>query len=122
MAETRKYSGNSGAEDRFIELFCSTFGAEKGQYVYLQYPMVDIYGGHRSIDFALKMPDGRVAIEVDGTQFHRRGSNQGQRDQLKDSILEAIGLPLLRLSTNGSQEKEKIAQALSRANQLSASI
>lgn len=32
---------------------------------------------------------------------------------MKDSILEPIGLPLLRLSTAGSQEKEKIAQALS---------
>ena len=27
-----KASGNSGAEDRFIELFCDTFGPEKGQY------------------------------------------------------------------------------------------
>ena len=60
----------------------------------------------------------KLAIEVDGTQFHRRGSNQGQRDQLKDSILEAIGLPLLRLSTNGSQEKVKIVQALSKADSL----
>ena len=105
-------SGNSGAEDWFIELFCETFGAEKGQYVYLQYPMTDIYGKHRSIDFALQTPDGRVAIEVDGTQFHRHGSNQGQRDAIKDAILATIGLPLLRLSTNGSQEKEKIAKAL----------
>lgn len=64
----------------------------------------------------------KLAIEVDGTQFHRRGSNQGQRDQLKDSILEAIGLPLLRLGTNGSQEKEKIAQALSRATNLNSAI
>ena len=55
----------------------------------------------------------KLAIEVDGTQYHRRGSHQGQRDAIKDSILKAIGLPLLRLSTNGSQEKEKIAQALS---------
>lgn len=54
----------------------------------------------------------KLAIEVDGTQYHRRGSHQGQRDAIKDSILEAIGLPLRRLSTNGSQEKEKIAQAL----------
>ena len=60
----------------------------------------------------------KLAIEVDGTQFHRRGSNQGQRDQLKDSILEAIGLPLLRLSTTGSQEKVKIVQALSKADSL----
>ena len=54
----------------------------------------------------------KLAIEVDGTQFHRRNSDQGQRDLIKDSILQAIGLPLLRLSTNGSQEKEKIAHAL----------
>ena len=56
----------------------------------------------------------KLAIEVDGTRFHRFGSNQGKRDAIKDSILDAIGLPLLRLSTAGSQEKEKIAQALSR--------
>jgi len=66
-----KSSGNSGSEDRFIELFCDTFGPEQDQYVYLQYPFVDIYGGHRTIDFALKMPDGRVAIEVDGNTWHQ---------------------------------------------------
>jgi len=55
----------------------------------------------------------KLAIEVDGTQYHKRNSDQGQRDMMKDSILAAIGLPLLRLSTAGSQEKERIAQALS---------
>lgn len=56
----------------------------------------------------------KLAIEVDGTQYHKGESAQGQRDRIKDSILETIGLPLLRLSTAGSGEKEKIAQALSR--------
>ena len=56
----------------------------------------------------------RLAIEVDGTQYHRSGSSQSQRDVLKDSVLAAIGLPLLRLSTAGSREKERIEQALSR--------
>ena len=32
MAVIRNNAGNSGAEDRFIEIFCDTFGAEKGQY------------------------------------------------------------------------------------------
>ena len=54
----------------------------------------------------------RLAIEVDGTQYHKKGSDQGHRDSLKDSVLAAIGLPLLRLSTMGSQEKEKIWLAL----------
>ncbi len=54
-----------------------------------------------------------LAIEVDGTQFHRLSSDQKQRDIIKDSILASIGLPLLRLRTNGSLEKERIMQALS---------
>lgn len=69
----RKSSGNSGSEDRFIELFCEAFGAENGQYVYLQYPIVDIYGKHRTIDFAVNLPDGRVAFEIDGNQWHQPG-------------------------------------------------
>ena len=56
----------------------------------------------------------KLAIEVDGTQYHKTSSNQGRRDVMKDSILASIGLPLLRLSTAGSQEKEKIRQALSK--------
>ena len=55
----------------------------------------------------------KLAIEVDGTQYHKTSSDQGKRDVMKDSILKAIGLPLLRLSTTGSQEKEKISHALS---------
>lgn len=55
----------------------------------------------------------KLAIEVDGTQYHKASSDQGRRDVMKDSILAAIGLRLLRLSTAGSQEKEKIAQAFS---------
>ena len=56
----------------------------------------------------------KLVIEVDGVQYHKRGSDQGRRDAIKDSVLAAIGLPLLRLSTAGSQEKEKISLALSR--------
>ena len=58
----------------------------------------------------------KLAIEVDGTQYHKENSDQGQRDKLKDSVLAAIGITLLRLSTAGSGEKEKIAQALSSSN------
>ena len=53
-----------------------------------------------------------LAIEVDGTRYHKANSSQGQRDSLKDSILESIHLPLLRLSTAGSGEVEKLSQAL----------
>lgn len=74
--------------------------------------------GHRSgahVDFLLyhkmdKQP--LLAIEVDGTTSHLSGSRQAERDRLKDSILQKCGLPLLRLPTHGSGEREKINTAL----------
>lgn len=60
----------SEAEEKFIQLFCDVFGPGKGQYVYLQYPVVDIYGRHRTIDFAIKSAFGKVAFEIDGTTWH----------------------------------------------------
>ena len=84
--KTTKHGGNSGTEDRFIELFCEAFGAEKGRYVYLQYPMVDIYGGHRTIDFAVNLPEGRVAVEVDGNTWHQPG--KVSQDKYHDDLLK----------------------------------
>ena len=55
-----------------------------------------------------------LAIEVDGTGFHEAGSKQAERDMKKNSILEKCGVPLLRLRTDGSGEKEKIRNALKR--------
>ena len=53
-----------------------------------------------------------LAIEVDGTGFHEAGSKQAKRDMKKNSILEKCAVPLLRLRTDGSGEKEKIRTAL----------
>lgn len=33
-------------------------------------PCVDIYGGHRYIDFALESPESKIAIEIDGETYH----------------------------------------------------
>ncbi len=49
-----------------------------------------------------------VAIETDGYKYHQKGTKQHERDLMKDHILELCGLPLVRLSTNGSGEKERI--------------
>ena len=54
-----------------------------------------------------------LAIETDGYNFHHHETEQYQRDQMKNHILDVYGLPLLRLSTTGSSEKEKIVAMLS---------
>lgn len=53
-----------------------------------------------------------LAIEVDGYEFHKTGTQQASRDRLKDQILKQNEIPLLRLSTVGSREKERIIQKL----------
>lgn len=55
-----------------------------------------------------------MAVEEDGYAFHKEGSAQYQRDRMKDTILEKYGIPILRLSTNGSNEKQKLMDKLDR--------
>lgn len=68
------------------------------------------------IDFLIYNKLGKdpvLAIEVDGVEYHRYGSQQEKRDRIKDKILEKYGLPLLRFTTNGSSEKETLIKKLS---------
>lgn len=53
-----------------------------------------------------------LAIETDGYSFHNEQTEQYQRDRLKDKILNNYGLPLLRLSTVGYGEEQRIVDAL----------
>lgn len=53
-----------------------------------------------------------LAIEVDGAAYHPLDSIQAERDRKKNHIFEKCGIPLLRLRTDGSGEKEKIEQYL----------
>ncbi|MDO7787365.1 AAA domain-containing protein [Desulforamulus aquiferis] len=54
-----------------------------------------------------------LVVEVDGFAFHENNPVQKHRDMLKDMILAKYGVPLLRLPTNGSREREKIQKILS---------
>lgn len=47
---------------------------------------MDIYGGHRTIDFAVKVPDGKIAIEVDGNTWHQPG--KVSQDKYHDDLLK----------------------------------
>ena len=52
-----------------------------------------------------------LAIEVDGFAYHNT-EKQRERDCIKDEMLHKYGIPLLRLSTTGSGEREKIQSKL----------
>lgn len=53
-----------------------------------------------------------LAVEVDGFHYHKEGTQQAERDQLKNSIFAKYEIPLLRLPTNGSGEIQKIKAQL----------
>ncbi len=94
-----KMNVGSGAEEKFIQLFCDVFGPEKGQYVYLQYPIIDIYGKHRSIDFAVRNSSGKIAFEIDGTTWHNPASVSESKyidDLLKQNSMVYEGWKVFR--------------------------
>ena len=51
-------------------------------------------------------------IEVDGYNYHKKGSVQAERDAKKDKIFELIELPLLRFNTRNSNEERDIKEKL----------
>ena len=55
-----------------------------------------------------------LAIETDGYQHHKSGTTQFARDEKKNRILATYGIPLLRLSTIGTNEREQVENALKR--------
>lgn len=55
-----------------------------------------------------------LAVETDGYTYHNEKTDQFSRDRMKDHILEFIGLRLLRLSTVGHSEEQRITEALLR--------
>ncbi|UZW13457.1 AAA domain-containing protein [Clostridium pasteurianum] len=53
-----------------------------------------------------------LVVEVDGHENHRNNKDQIRRDKIKDKILNQIELPILRVATNESGEKEKLIEML----------
>jgi very-short-patch-repair endonuclease len=63
-----------------------------------------------------------LVVEVDGHEFHRNNEKQRARDFMKDKILEHINLPILRVATNESGERERLIRKLDEIINLSAQI
>ena len=53
-----------------------------------------------------------LVVEVDGYQYHKKGTEQFDRDRLKDRILEIAGIKMMRFMTNGRSEKERLIEGV----------
>lgn len=86
------------------EIFRDNPGLSEDEAMYLN-------NANTHIDFLIYEKFGKTpcfGIEVDGYNFHKSGTRQSKRDQLKNSIFAKNNIPLLRLATNDSNEYEKI--------------
>ena len=63
-----------------------------------------------------------LVVEVDGYAYHQNNEKQRERDVLKDKILQQINLPVLRVATNGSGEREKLIEILKKVVEESGEI
>ncbi len=70
METNERQAYASAPEDIFIELFAQVFGIEKIQMLAHEYPVEDIYGNGRSIDYAIRTADEKIAFEIDGLTWH----------------------------------------------------
>ncbi len=75
------------------------------------------YARHHAthLDFLIYNKLGKnpvLAIEVDGYEYHKIESRQAERDRMKNGILAKYRIPLVRFSTTGSGEKERLISNL----------
>lgn len=67
------------------------------------------------VDFLVYGSAGKkpvAAIETDGYAFHNSETHQHELDMMKNHIFQIYGLPLLRLSTKGSDEQKTVTDFL----------
>ena len=63
-----------------------------------------------------------LAIEVDGYNYHKEGTIQNKRDEIKNSIANKYNITMLRFKTNGSNEKEKLHNKLNQLLKMEVNI
>ena len=111
---------STAPEDEFVCLFSEVFGLEKSQLLVPELGFVNVTGGERRVDYAIKTTEGDVAFEIDGpfhydsklitvAQYRGRPPPPEQPDNLR-----LAGLPLDRPAVarraRAGQGAETIAQ------------
>ena len=75
---------SSRPEDLFVDRFAEVFGVESACLLAHEFPVLDILGNGRLIDYALRTVNERVAFEIDGLTWHVPDAERttGYEDQL----------------------------------------
>lgn len=77
-------------EEQFVKLFAEVCGIDKVALLVPQFPVTDIYGNSRFIDFAIRTAFFRVAFEIDGLTWHHPAAIT--IDKFEDDLLRQNSL------------------------------
>jgi superfamily II DNA or RNA helicase len=109
---------SSAPEDEFVCLFSEVFGLEKSQLLVPELPFVDVTGGDRRIDYAIKTTEGDVAFEIDGPYHYDPRlitAFQYEDDLLRQNSLITYGWRVFRWTDRQLREEpEQVKEQLSR--------
>jgi superfamily II DNA or RNA helicase len=83
---------SSSSEDLFVDIFQEALGFERTQLLAPQYPVSDIYGAGRWIDFAFISRMDKYAFEIDGEAWHSPTGLMISPDLFRDSLLRQNSL------------------------------
>jgi superfamily II DNA or RNA helicase len=116
MAVNEREALATSPEDVFVELFAQVFGLEKVQMLAHEYPVEDIYGAARSIDYAIRSADEKIAFEIDGLTWHLPGAisiDKFEDDLLRQNSLIHQGWRVFRWTDRElAQEPERVKEQL----------
>src|SRR5262249_22727017 len=68
--DSQRQGTSTMPEDDFTVLFAQVFGVAKVLQLAHEFPVDDIYGNSRYVDYALRTPEEKVAFEIDGLTWH----------------------------------------------------
>jgi superfamily II DNA or RNA helicase len=112
----KRQDSRSAPEDLFTLLFSQVFGLEKASLLAPEYPVTDIYGGSRFVDYALQTSDGKIAFEIDGLTWHHPAAVTvaDYEDQLlRQNSLIHLGWRVFRCTDRQiTQEPEQVEEQL----------
>lgn len=83
---------SSSSEDLFVDIFQEALGFERTQLLAPQYPVADIYGKGRWIDFAFISRIQKYAFEIDGEAWHSPSGSMLSPELFRDSLLRQNSL------------------------------
>ncbi|MBL7050092.1 MAG: DEAD/DEAH box helicase family protein [Nitrospira sp.] len=99
----------------FEDCFIDAFGYNKLSSLHKEFEYYDLDGKRRFIDYALFSDNYKIAIELNGEQFHHPcsiGAKKYSSQLFKQNSLVVDGFKVFRWSLRGMQDREKIVQEL----------